>query len=116
MIYSTVLVLPKDQKDAGNAVAVALGHDVAPGNTYSVALSPSGSAPATHYGCHTWARPEFIAQLQAAEQGSAPEIPGVDMPTLMSVLVKSVMPEGANPVQHFMDVLKANGLTRIEEL
>lgn len=115
-IYSTVLILPEDKRQDGNAVAIALGQDVPPGNTYSVALSPSGLAPATHFGCHVWARPAFISQMQDAENGQSPDIPGVDMAALMLSLIKSVRPESANPLDHFNEVLASNGLQRIEDV
>ena len=66
--------------------------------------------------CHVWARPAFIAQMQAAEQGKAPDIPGVDMAALMLALVKSVRPEDTTPLDHFNEVLAANKLQRVEEV
>lgn len=115
VVYSTVLILPESLQSAGNAVSIALGQDVPPGKTYSVALSSTGLPPATHYGCHVWARPEFIAQMQAAEEGNAPDVPGVDMPALMSALVKSVRSGDENPLDHFMEVLAINNLQRVED-
>jgi hypothetical protein len=76
--YSVSLAVPVADRDDGNRLAVALGWDQAPGSTFGVPLSAHGRAPATHYGCHAWAGPEFIATLSGAQGGSLPDVAWAD--------------------------------------
>lgn len=69
MSRSLALIIPADLKAKADLVSVALGHAPAGEETYSVALSASGNAPATHYGCHTRADETFIAVIEAARSG-----------------------------------------------
>jgi hypothetical protein len=71
---SLVAIVPAAQQDAANRLACALGYDVLPGNTFSVPLSSTGAAPATHYGCRSLAKQEFLDVLGAAAQGQLPPI------------------------------------------
>lgn len=72
---SLAMAVPADLRDKANRLACALNHDPMPGNTMSVPLSADGSEPATHYACHTWAQPSFIAILAAAKAGALPPVP-----------------------------------------
>lgn len=119
---SLVLILPADLQAKGNAVAIALGHDVPPGSTYSVALSPAGVEPATHYGCHTWATEQFAAMINSGKTGGPlPPAPwalaGItesDVRDVCAALIMSERAEGSDAYQHFQDVLAGNGLQRSE--
>ncbi len=70
---SVSLVITARMRNAGNALSCALGHDTAPGHTYTVPLSPSGSGTPTHYGAHTWASDSFVALLTNAKRGTFPD-------------------------------------------
>lgn len=72
--YSVSLVVPAADRADANRLAVAMGWDTSPGDTFSVPLSADGDVPATHYGCHTWAGPGFVATLSGAQDGSLPEV------------------------------------------
>ncbi|PJK29973.1 hypothetical protein [Minwuia thermotolerans] len=72
--YSVSLAVPAAAQDDANALAVALGWDVWPGRTFSVPLSADGAAPASHYGCHTWATQGFLDTLSAAQGGALPPV------------------------------------------
>ena len=122
---SLVLILPAALRDLGNGVAVALGHDVAPGNTYSVGLSPTGSEPATHYGCHTWATDGFAVMIGILTSGIVPDGTSESLstlalgvraqhPSLASGLIWSELPAGTDAYQHCQTTIAANGLQRIE--
>jgi hypothetical protein len=114
-MISCVLILPVLYREAGNALAIALGHDVPPGNTYSVSLSSDGGAPATHYGCHTWATAGFVDMIKAAANGAFPQIPGVSpeqIAGLMGALVYSTETE-ASPLEHFDSVIARHDLKTI---
>lgn len=119
-MISLVLILPATEQANGNAIAIALGHDVAPGSTYRVPLSGTGHAPATHYGCRTWATPGFVAMLQAAKSG---EVSGlstelaalamgvrVQYPATIAALIADAR-ETDEPFAHWADVLGANNLS-----
>lgn len=115
-VYSLVLILPADYQDDGNTLACGLGLDVPPGKTYTIPLSASGTGAPTHYGCHTWARQSFLDMMNAAEQGSAPTIPGVNVLDVLAHLNYSVQPVTANPLSHFTTFITANNLKKIEEI
>lgn len=73
------LAVPLYYQDDANRLAVCMGWDEPPGNTYVVELAlatigPEG--PATHSACNTSASIGFIPMLKAAKSGSMPE--GVD--------------------------------------
>lgn len=75
---SLALAVPAALRDKANRLSCALGHDVLPGSTYSVPLSADGQEPATHYGCHAWVQPSFVAILAGATQGHLPEVDWAD--------------------------------------
>lgn len=123
---SLVLIVPKDFQAEGNAISVAMGHDVAPGKTYSVPLSPSGSLPVTHYGCHAWATDGFAAMVRIGKSGVVPD--GTDAglaqmalglraqhPNFMAALIASDKPDTANASSHFDDVCTSWNLQRVRD-
>ncbi|EEW26727.1 hypothetical protein [Rhodobacter ferrooxidans] len=75
-----------------------------PGN-YSVALSPTGAAPATHFGCRAQVDQVFTQMLTA---------PPAEAQPLLAVLVVDVRP-GADGAAHFADVLARLGLVQLTE-
>jgi hypothetical protein len=109
------LILPVDLQDAGNQLAIAMGHDEAPGNTYNVPLCPIGESEPTHYGTSTLVTPGFETIILDAKQGFYPEWP----PEMMA-LAQAVVPElivgfadrDVVPGEHFDGVAAANGLER----
>jgi hypothetical protein len=116
---SCVLILPAPYQSAGNALAVAMGHDVPPGNTYSVPLSVNGLSPATHYGCHTWATDQFVAIIEAAQNDEFPTIPGVtveQMAAVIDALIFSNLSYFSTPLEHFNHVLAVTGLQQVTDI
>jgi hypothetical protein len=124
-MMSLVLTLPAAHRDSGNAIAVALGHDVAPGNTYSVPLSADGVEPATHYGCRTWASPGFVAAIEIARNGvvpdgTAPQIAAMGLsiraqhPETLAALIADARETDA-AYEHWSDVLAAHGLAPMRD-
>jgi hypothetical protein len=106
---STILILPAAMRDAGNAVAEAMGWG--PDN-YSVPLSADGSAPATHYGLHAWTDDQFKGWVE----GTAPLPDGMDAAVpVIAALIASFRTSG-EPRQHFHEVLSANGLAQIVDI
>lgn len=123
-MISMVLILPADQQATGNAVAVALGHDVAPGRTYSVPLSADGQEPATHYGARTWVTAGFALMVETAKSGVVPEgmsqqladmATGVrtQYPDMIAALIADRR-ETDDPYPHWTDVLASHGLQVIQ--
>lgn len=121
---SLVLILPAALRALGNGVAVALGHDVAPGNTYVIGLAPTGEEPATHYGCHTWATDGFAVMIGIVTSGIVPDGTSTELstmalgvraqhPSLASGLIWSELPSGTDAYQHFQTTIAANSLQRI---
>lgn len=111
---SIVLIVPAELQDKANRLSCALGHDVLPGNTFSVPLSSDGET-VTHYGCRTSAKQEFVDILTAAGAGMLP--PGFPDPLedVQEVLAAQIVDvQDAGQMQtHFDAVLAANELTRI---
>lgn len=113
MMISTVLILPASLQQAGNNLAIAMGHDDPPGHTYCVPLSGDGQEPATHYGCHAWATEAFVSTIAGAAQGQMPQ--GLDaelVATVLGGLISSIGSE-LTPREHFDATLAANGLQQI---
>lgn len=116
---SIVMIVPAELQDTANRLSCALGHDMLPGNTFSVPLSADGSEPATHFGCRTAAKQEFIDILTSAGQGDLPEIEWADFgltieeiaPVLAALIVDVRPAEQASG--HFDAVLAGNGLNRV---
>ena len=114
------LILPAADQADGNALACALGHDVPPGATFGVPLSPSGAEPATHFGCRATVLPVFIAQVEAARLGTLPDVDwaasgltGARVHELVAALVVSSDDGGADPLAHFDATAATAGLSRI---
>lgn len=107
---SAVLIIPEAQRGKANALGEALGHGP---NNYSVALSPTGSEPATHWGGRGDVTDEFIAMIAGAAQGNPPA--GLDYPLadLAEVLGALIADFRADATGHFDAVLAANNLKRV---
>lgn len=124
-MISLVLILPAAHRDQGNAIAVAIGHDVPPGHTYSVPLSSDGSAPATHYGCRTWASPGFVAAIEIARTGVVPDgtasqiaAMGQSIRAQYQATVEALQADARETDaawQHWSDVLTQNALRTISQ-
>jgi hypothetical protein len=110
-MLSTVLILPVDQVDTGNAVAEAMGWG--PSN-YSIPLSADGRDPVTHYGLHTWATEGFRDMIEAGYYPPELEQAGIDEKTftaMTAVLVSSFWPDYTD---HFATVTAENNLQIVE--
>lgn len=119
--WSVVLICPAALQEKSNLLACALGHDVLPGNTFSVPLSADGNAPATHYGCHTVAQLSFVQMFQAAGQGQLPDIVwgdfGLTEADVWEVLGELIVSprQDLSGREHFESVLSENSLTTITQ-
>ena len=118
--FSIVLLIPAALQDRANRLSCALGYDELPGNTYSVPLSADGSEPATHYGCRSQAKQEFIDILEGAASGSLPDgldlaafdLTPTDVAPIMGALIWDARP--ADQMEgHFDAVTAAHGLQRV---
>lgn len=118
--FSAVVIVPAALQDKANRLTCALGYDVLPGNTFSVALSADGQEPATHYGCRTWAKQEFIDIMTGAGEGELPEIDwseyGVTVDDIAEIIGAQIFDvRGAGEAaMHFGEVIEANGLVIIQ--
>lgn len=119
MTYSAVLILPAALRDAGNQIAVALGHDGAdPPDTYNVPLYPIGGGDEpTHYATHAWAQQKFKDDVEAAAAGTPPEgftpEQAAAVTDVVAHLVYSFVPLGdIVAAAHFDSVASAHGLER----
>jgi hypothetical protein len=117
---SIVMIIPAALQDKANKLACALGHDVLPGNTFSAPLSSDGSEPATHYGCRTAAKQEFLDILTAAGAGQLPPaLPldefGVTAQDIADVLAAQIIDvrDASAMIGHFDIVLAANDLQHV---
>lgn len=124
MPQSLVLIVPADQKPVAEAVSTVLGHQQPGDETYVVALSSTGADPATHYGCHTWATPQFVGLVTScqAQSGLPAGVPWGAAGTneaavyaMCAALIVSIREDGQH-LGHFDDVVAANGLQKVIEL
>jgi hypothetical protein len=60
---SVVMIVAADDKEIAETFGASLGHS---GAEYAVPLSADGSAPASHFALHSWARAGFIELLEGA--------------------------------------------------
>jgi len=109
--HTMVVVASEQMRDTCIAMAAALGYAAG----LSVPLSATGEAPATHYGLHTWAGPEFTAIMTGQV---TPEIDGYtaqNIADLLAAITVSVdPPSGATKRTHFNEVIADLGLTVIQ--
>lgn len=111
MSWSTVLMIPAALRSSANLLGAALGYGP---ESYTVPIPSGGEA--THFGCHTWAGPEFFDLILAARAGNLPPVDwaahGLTAAEVASVLAALVVsapgspidPEGtphANPSDHW---------------
>lgn len=115
---SIVLIVPAELQDKANRLSCALGHDVLPGNTFSVPLSDNGET-VTHYGCRTAAKQEFVDILTSAGAGDLPDIEWADfdltaedIAPVLAALIVDVRPAG-KASGHFDEVAAGNGLALV---
>lgn len=116
---SIVMIIPAALQDTANRLSCALGHDVLPSNTFSVPLSAGGSEPATHYGCRTAAKQEFVDILTSAGQGDLPDAEWADygltvedIAPVLAALIVGVRPAG-EASGHFDAVAAGHGLALV---
>ncbi len=113
---SLVAIVPAAQQEAANRLSCALGYDALPGNTFSVPLSATGQAPATHYGCRSLAKQEFLDILTAAAGGQLPPVDwteyGVTETDITAVLASLIIDQrpADQSEGHAETVLAAQGL------
>ena len=99
---SAVIIVPATALAAGNALGEAMGWG--PEN-FTVALSATGSSPATHYLCRAEVGPSFADLLADPPPVAAAVLP----------LVMIDMRETDDPYAHAMDVLAAQGLQLVQQ-
>lgn len=119
-LHSIVMIIPAELRDKANRLACALGHDADPGRTFSVALSGDGGSPASHYGCRTAAKQDFVDLVADASVGSIPNLPwddyglsAQDIDDVLAALVMDIRPAG-EMMGHFDEVVAGQGLSRVE--
>lgn len=118
--FSAVLIVPAALREAANRLSCALGYDEMPGSTYSVPLSINGQEPASHFGCRSQAKQEFVDILGAAGQGVLPgdldlttfDLTPADVRAIVAALICDVRPAEAM-AGHFDAVAEAHGLVRV---
>lgn len=101
-MHSAVFIIPAAYRDAGNALGEAMGWG--PGN-YSVALSPTGAEPATHYGCRADVTDGFLAMLADPPPEAAP---------VLAVLHVNIA-DTDDAYGHWSDVLATQNLMIVEK-
>lgn len=109
-LHSLVTLCPasvrQDLLDLGTAYGVDAG--------MVVELSPTGSAPATHYGSHAWASAGFVAivtgQVQHVPDGYTQE----QVDAILGQCLFSVDKDGLTNRAHFDAVLTDQGLQHIQ--
>lgn len=116
---SIVMIVPSELREKSNLLSCVLGHDELPGQTFSIPLSATGES-ATHYGCRTAAKQDFVDLVADASDGILPDLPwgeyGLsqqDIADVLAALVMDIRPAG-EMMGHFDAVLTEQGLSRVE--
>ncbi len=88
-----MLIAPASLLDAANALAVAMGWSDGPAwPAYTVPLSPTGGAPATHWGLRTGVTTTFATMIDAAKGGVLPDaLIGAFTPAQVAALVEALI-------------------------
>lgn len=111
--HSLVVICPDALKSDVLALGMMLDPPIDGG--LSVPLSADGSEPATHWGAHAWATPEFVAIMTGQV---VPEIKGVtaeQIANILSQITVSVDANGLTMRAHFDYVLEQLGLKVIQK-
>jgi hypothetical protein len=117
-MMSLVAIVPVAHRAVLEAVGALMGHS---GQEYGVPLSPSGGAPATHYGLRALARIETVAQWNAikANPALAPVAQGYTGEAVRAAIEALIFdavddaPDVGGP--HFAAMAQAQGLQQILE-
>ena len=106
-MLSCTLILPADQVTTGNAVSEAMGWG---SPAYTVALSPTGAEPATHYGLRTWSDEAFQAMLESQVYPAELAEAGITEAVYTAMIGKLVWSFQADYAGHFDGVVEGEGL------
>lgn len=113
---SVVIIVPAALRDKADYLSCAIGHDDMSGNTFSVPLSADGIEPATHYGCRTTAKQEFIDIMTGAETGQLPDVDwseyNLTVQDIADILTQQILDvrDAGEMSGHFGNVLESHGL------
>lgn len=105
MNHSAIILTPVEHADAIRAlseqISAETGEDLHLGLTAEA--SADGTAPASHYGCRTWARQSSVDLLASLKAND-------DSPAVQATIVDTRPDEPGVARQHWLDALAANGL------
>ena len=110
--YSVLMIIEAEHRVNGNILGAALGYGE---RNYSVALSPTGDGPPTHWAARTEATQHFIDILTGASQGVFPEIPSMtpeQVGFLMSKTTVDIKEHQDSPLEQFNEKIDEMGLNR----
>lgn len=85
--HSVTYIATAADRDAVNAFCASLGWG---DYTLTVQLSPTGEAPATHYGAHDRRSGEFVAALVAAQESDDPLLAPLDSVLIYAIETEAV--------------------------
>jgi hypothetical protein len=118
-MHSLTLIVPEHHRETANRLACALGMDTLPGSTYGVALSATGSAPATHYATHAWATDDFLTRVAGALSGAPLGLDlapfGITDADVAGILEDLVYAHAPDDQPTFDATIAANNLKRIDD-
>lgn len=100
---SMILIVSDAMREAANRLGEAIGRGP---NNYSVALSPTGQPPATHWGCRAEASQEFLDLLANPPEEAIPIMQAVHIDTS----------DVGDPRAHFLGVAAELGLQMITDM
>ncbi len=99
MNHSAIILTPAEHADAIRALSREHGLPLA----LTAQASADGTAPATHYGCRTWARQSSVDLLTSLKAND-------DSPAVQATIIDTRPDEPGMARAHWLDVLSANGL------
>jgi hypothetical protein len=114
--HECVMIATTADRAAANGLAVAMGHDDYPGDTFRTDLAAPGAPAATHVGCCSYVSDTFVQMLQGVGTGVLPAAPwaavGLSEATVLALMGRMVvvMAPIAAPRALWESVLAAQGL------
>lgn len=112
-----VFIAPADMQEVANGFSEVMNWGPM---VYSVALSPTGAEPATHFACRADLAEGFLAMLQDIPEGAPPFIvTGIDpdevRPEAIDGFILIHLAERGNAFAHWSTVIADYGLQMVQD-
>lgn len=105
LTVSLVAITPASFRDTAEALGLAMGHS---GQEFAIPLTTGSGV--THYGLHAWITPEAAEIWSGQAYPTGTDYTPEQIDAVRSQLIISLRDEAPVPLEHWGEVLGANGL------